>query len=76
MKPTNPILIGVIAGLVAAILMVGMIYSLALIFLAPILSLTIIFIVALGYGNIAGIAAVAAGFVVIGIFALILFIAR
>lgn len=67
-KTANPVVIGIIAGLVAAILMVGAVYSLALVFLAPILSLTVIFAVALGFGNVAGIAAVLTGFVVIGLF--------
>jgi hypothetical protein len=70
MKPsTNPVLVGIIAGLVAAILLVVSAFVPVLVFISPFIALTIIFVACLGFGNSAGYAAILASFVVIGLFA-------
>jgi len=64
-KTANPILIGIIAGLVAAIGTAG---SLVLPFFAQLVGMTALFIAGLGFGRVAGIVAVATAAVALGAF--------
>jgi hypothetical protein len=67
MKPTaSPILIGIIAGLVAAILMV---VSPALPVISPVAAMTALFIAGLGFGRVAGLLAVAVAAAALGVLA-------
>jgi hypothetical protein len=66
MRPnTNPIMIGIIAGLVAAIGTAG---SLAMPFIAQLIAMIALFMAGLGYGRIAGLIAVATAAVALGVF--------
>jgi len=64
----NPILVGLVAGLVAAVFMVVSAYVPILIFVAPFVGLTIISVTSLGFGNVAGMAAIAVSFIVLCLF--------
>lgn len=67
MKPNaSPILIGIIAGLVAAILMV---VSPALPVISPVAAMTALFIAGLGFGRVAGLLAVAVAAAALGVLA-------
>jgi hypothetical protein len=64
MKPTaSPILIGIVAGLAAAILMAASVY---VPFVAQLAAITLLFIAGLGFGRIAGIVAVVTAAVALG----------
>jgi hypothetical protein len=65
MKPSaNPILIGIIAGLVAAILLM---VSPSLPFIGQIAAMTALFLAGLGFGRVAGLIAVASAAIAIGV---------
>lgn len=71
MKPNaNPILIGIIAGLVAAIGTAG---SLAMPFIAQLVAMIALFMAGLGYGRIAGLVAVATAAIALGVYTSSLF---
>lgn len=66
MKPNaNPLLIGVIAGLVAAI---GTLGSLSMPLFAQLLAMVALFMAGLGYGRVAGLVAVATAAIALGIY--------
>ena len=71
MKPNaNPILIGIVAGLVAAIGTAG---SLAMPFIAQLVAMIALFMAGLGYGRIAGLVAVATAAIALGAYTSSLF---
>lgn len=71
MKPNaNPILIGIIAGLVAALGTAG---SLAMPFIAQLVAMIALFMAGLGYGRVAGLVAVATAAIALGIYTSSLF---
>jgi hypothetical protein len=59
----NPILIGIVAGLVTAILMVGSLY---VPFFLQLAAITVLFIAGLGFGRVAGLVAVATAAIALG----------
>ena len=66
MKPNaNPLLIGIIAGLVAAI---GTLGSLSMPLFAQLVAMIALFMAGLGYGRVAGLVAVATAAVVLGVY--------
>ena len=65
MKPNlNPILVGIIAGLAAAILMAGSVYVPLILQIAAI---TALFVAGLGFGRVAGFVAVGTAAVALGV---------
>ncbi|MDB5525550.1 MAG: hypothetical protein JWM58_3313 [Rhizobium sp.] len=64
MKPSmNPILVGIVAGLAAAILMAGSVY---LPLVLQLIAITALFIAGLGFGRVAGLVAVATAAIALG----------
>jgi hypothetical protein len=64
-KTANPIAIGILAGLVAAI---GTLGSLAMPLFAQLLAMVALFMAGLGYGRVAGLVAVATAAIALGVF--------
>jgi hypothetical protein len=66
MKPNaNPLLIGIVAGLVAAI---GVLGSLSMPLFAQLIAMIALFMAGLGYGRVAGLVAVATAAIVLGVY--------
>lgn len=64
-KTTNPVIVGIIAGLVAAI---GTLGSLSMPLFAQLLAMVALFMAGLGYGRVAGLVAVATAAIALGVY--------